>query len=54
MENTAEAIPQKGQQPQLSKEDYAAKMKADRESLSELANSTGAEIAADGGKFSSI
>ena len=36
---------------QLSKEEFAAKMKQERDSVSELASNTGLEIAGDGGKF---
>ena len=44
----APAEPQGGQ---LSKEEFAAKMKAERESLSELANQTEMSVVADGGTF---
>ncbi|MCL2462644.1 MAG: hypothetical protein FWF44_08275 [Defluviitaleaceae bacterium] len=38
-------------EPQLSKEDFAAKKQAERDSLSDLANQTEMEIAGDSGKF---
>jgi hypothetical protein len=37
--------------PQLSKEEYAAKKKAEREDVFELSDSTATEVAADGEKF---
>jgi hypothetical protein len=40
-------------QSQLSKEEFAAKMKEQRESLSELANQTEMSVTADGGAFQS-
>jgi len=47
--------PEASEEPQqggpLSKEEYAAKMKAQRDGLSELANQTEMEIAGDGGTF---
>ena len=46
-----EAPPPQYEGQQLSKEEFAAKMKAERDSVSELASNTGQEIAADGGKF---
>ena len=47
-QDRAPAEPQGGQ---LSKEEFAAKMKAERERLSELAGQTEMEIASDGGTF---
>jgi hypothetical protein len=37
--------------PQLSKEEYAAKMKAERENTFALADQTALDVAADGGRF---
>lgn len=39
--------------PQLSKEEYAAKKKAEREEAFELSDQTAMEVSADGGKFQS-
>ena len=47
-EPTAEGEPQSGPQ---SKEEFAARMKAARDNLTELANQTEGEIAGDGGTF---
>lgn len=40
--------------PQLSKEEYAAKKKAEREGVFELSDETAYDVAADGGKFQSF
>jgi hypothetical protein len=42
---------QQGDAPRLSPEEYAEKMKAAREGLFELSDSTAMEVAADGGRF---
>jgi len=47
-ETKTEAAPQNGR---LSNEEYAAKMKANRDNLSSLANSIESEITGDSGKF---
>ena len=53
MENYDNLIEELGQpkSPTVSKEEFAAKMKAERDGVSELASNTGTEIAGDGGKF---
>jgi len=40
--------------PQLSKEEYAAKKKAEREEVFELSDNTALEVSADGGKYQSF
>jgi hypothetical protein len=50
LNNNAPAEEQNGA-PQLSREEYAAKMKAEREGVFALSDKAAQEVAADGGKF---
>ena len=52
--NNSPAGGQNGEPSQLSKEEYAAKKKAEREDVFALSDQTAQDVAADGGKFQSF